>query len=71
MALCAECAQDIADPSGRFYLYPFTNCTHCGPRFTIVRRVPYDRAQTSMDAFPMCDECSREYEDPSRRRFHA
>jgi len=71
VALCTECAQDITDPSCRFYLYPFTNCTHCGPRFTIVRRIPYDRAQTSMDVFPMCDECTREYEDPSKRRFHA
>jgi hydrogenase maturation protein HypF len=71
LATCAECFAEVADPSSRRHRYPFTNCTQCGPRFTIVRDLPYDRSRTSMSAFPMCEECRREYEDPADRRFHA
>ncbi|MEM9706752.1 MAG: carbamoyltransferase HypF [Pseudomonadota bacterium] len=70
-ATCDDCISDIFNPSNRRYLYPFTNCTNCGPRYTIAREAPYDRARTSMDAFEMCPECQKEYEDPSDRRFHA
>jgi hydrogenase maturation protein HypF len=71
VALCADCAREIADPRDRRFGYPFTNCTNCGPRFTIVRGIPYDRRQTTMAAFEMCGECAREYGDPRDRRFHA
>jgi hydrogenase maturation protein HypF len=71
LATCAECAAEIADPADRRYRYPFTNCTACGPRFTIARAVPYDRATTSMAAFEMCEACRGEYERPDDRRFHA
>ena len=70
-ATCAECVADIRDPSNRRYRYPFTNCTHCGPRLSIFRAIPYDRASTSMAAFEMCPKCIAEYRDPSNRRFHA
>nr|MBA3564634.1 carbamoyltransferase HypF [Gammaproteobacteria bacterium] len=70
-ATCAPCRAETLDPSNRRYGYPFTNCTHCGPRLSIVRRIPYDRRHTSMAAFPMCADCAREYEDPLDRRFHA
>jgi len=59
------------DPNDRRYHYPFTNCTNCGPRFTIIMDVPYDRDKTTMRDFPMCPDCAREFEDPMFRRFHA
>jgi hydrogenase maturation protein HypF len=71
LALCDECLTEIFNPANRRYRYPFTNCTNCGPRFTIATGVPYDRASTTMAAFTMCLECRREYDDPGDRRFHA
>ena len=71
LATCTECASEIVDPTNRRYHYPFTNCTNCGPRFTITRDVPYDRPATTMAAFRMCPECQREYENVRDRRFHA
>ncbi|MFO8031691.1 MAG: carbamoyltransferase HypF [Desulfohalobiaceae bacterium] len=70
-SVCPECLQEIQDPGNRRYLYPFTNCTNCGPRFTITASIPYDRVQTSMACFAMCTNCSQEYQDPLDRRFHA
>jgi hydrogenase maturation protein HypF len=71
IATCPDCLREIFDPADRRYLYPFTNCTNCGPRFTIITDIPYDRPNTTMTAFRMCPECRREYEDPLNRRFHA
>ena len=70
-AICEDCKSEIFDPSSRYYRYPFTVCTNCGPRYTTVRRLPYDRENTTMADFPLCPECEKEYTDPLNRRYHA
>ena len=71
VGICADCARELLDPADRRYRYPFINCTNCGPRFTIIKSVPYDRASTSMAAFPMCGNCAAEFADIRDRRYHA
>lgn len=71
IATCADCLADLRDRTNRRFGYPFTNCTNCGPRYSIIQNIPYDRPKTTMAQFAMCAECEREYHDPGDRRFHA
>lgn len=71
MFMCGDCLAEIGDPARRRFGYPFTNCTQCGPRYTLIAKLPYDRPNTAMSAFPLCEACRAEYEDPLDRRFHA
>ena len=71
ISICQDCLRELFDPQDRRYRYPFINCTNCGPRFTIIEDIPYDRPMTTMRAFPMCPSCEAEYNDPASRRFHA
>jgi len=69
ISICPDCQKELFDPNNRRYRYPFINCTNCGPRFTIIKSIPYDRSNTTMDEFEMCPACRAEYEDPANRRF--
>ena len=71
VSVCKDCLREMNDPGDRRYRYPFINCTNCGPRYTIIKDIPYDREKTTMASFPMCEKCQKEYEDPLDRRFHA
>jgi hydrogenase maturation protein HypF len=71
VSICSDCLREMLDPSDRRFLYPFVNCTNCGPRYSITRSVPYDRPNTTMAPFTMCSDCRKEYDDPRNRRFHA
>ena len=71
ICICEDCLKEMNDPGDRRYRYPFINCTNCGPRYTIVRDIPYDRKNTTMASFTMCERCQQEYDDPLSRRFHA
>jgi hydrogenase maturation protein HypF len=71
LATCDDCLAEVRDPANRRYQYPFTNCTHCGPRYSIVHALPYERKHTTMAGFTMCVACQAEYDDPGDRRFHA
>lgn len=71
LAMCSDCRGEVLDPESRYFRYPFTTCTNCGPRYTVVDGMPYDREKTALKVFPLCEECRREYTDPLDRRFHA
>jgi hydrogenase maturation protein HypF len=71
VVVCEDCLREMGNPRDRRFRYPFINCTNCGPRFTIIRDIPYERPRTSMAAFKMCAACQAEYDDPANRRFHA
>ena len=71
VSVCSDCLKELHDPANRRFSYPFINCTHCGPRYTIIKDIPYDRPKTAMAKFPLCPDCQREYDDPMDRRFHA